>query len=102
MIFLQIQHVNQISESLEENDKCMLLNFQIPKISFSGGGTYTYGAFLEAQKIFESSIRKDSRKVIFLVTDGFSNGQNPVDIAQDLKEQNITIFSIGKFFLSVL
>lgn len=88
-------HVNQITDPQVENDKCTLMNFQIPKILYTGGGTYTYGAFLEAQKIFKSSMRSDSKKVIFLVTDGFSNGQNPVEIAQALKKNNITIFSFG-------
>ncbi len=88
-------HVNQISDPQMENDKCTLMNFQIPKIVYLGGGTYTFGAFQEAQKIFQNSKRSDSKKVIFLVTDGFSNGQDPTKIANELKKNNITIFSFG-------
>lgn len=73
----------------------MLLNYQIPEIEFSGGGTYTYGAFLEAQKVFSTAYRNDSKKIIFLITDGYSNGKKPVTIANELKAQNITIFAIG-------
>lgn len=30
-----------------------------------------------------------------MITDGFSNGQDPVPLAFKLKEDNITIFSVG-------
>lgn len=46
------------------------------------------------QAIFKRS-RKDSRKVLFLVTDGFSNGGDPTGIADQLKENKVTIFTIG-------
>jgi sushi, von Willebrand factor type A, EGF and pentraxin domain-containing protein 1 len=72
----------------------MLLNYQIPKISFSGGGTFTYGALLEASNIFKAG-RTDSKKIIFLVTDGFSNGLDPIPLANALKQRNITIYTIG-------
>lgn len=71
-----------------------MINSDVPKIKFMGGGTYTYGALLESHKIFESS-RKHSKKVIFLITDGFSNGPNPVPLALKMKEDNVTIFSVG-------
>ncbi|XP_053687129.1 sushi, von Willebrand factor type A, EGF and pentraxin domain-containing protein 1-like [Sabethes cyaneus] len=88
------RHVDQISQSIEDNDKCMLLNYQIPKIEFSGGGTFTYGALKEAEGIFKEA-RKDSKKIIFLITDGFSNGRNPIPLAETLKRNNVTIYSIG-------
>lgn len=73
----------------------MLLNYEIPRIKFIGGGTYTFGALKRAKEIF-SKARKDSKKVIYLITDGFSNGRNPVPLARQLKsESNVTIFTIG-------
>lgn len=39
--------------------------------------------------------RKHSKKLICLITDGFSNGKNPVPIAQRLKSENITIVTFG-------
>lgn len=46
--------------------------------------------------------RKHSRKLVCLITDGFSNGMDPVPIAQELKADNITIMTIGenKIFIS--
>ncbi|KXJ84393.1 hypothetical protein RP20_CCG009862 [Aedes albopictus] len=87
-------HIDQISTSVEDNDKCLLLNYQIPKIEFSGGGTYTYGALKEAEEIFQNA-RADSKKIIFLITDGFSNGRDPIPLAETLKRKNVIIYSIG-------
>lgn len=89
-----MRHIDQITSPKKENDKCTLINMGVPKIQFIGGGTYTYGALLEAQKIFESA-RKHSKKVVFVITDGFSNGNDPVPLALKLKEENVTIFSVG-------
>ncbi|KAG4075716.1 hypothetical protein HA402_003541 [Bradysia odoriphaga] len=90
----QVRHIDYITTSKEENDKCKLLNYEIPKISFHGGGTYTFGALKEARDIL-SKARKHSRKLVCLITDGFSNGKNPVPIAQKLKNDNITIITFG-------
>lgn len=46
------------------------------------------------QKILINA-RKNSKKIIFLVTDGYSNGKDPVPIATKLKEGGVTIFTIG-------
>ncbi|XP_055523737.1 sushi, von Willebrand factor type A, EGF and pentraxin domain-containing protein 1-like [Wyeomyia smithii] len=89
-----LRHVDQISQSIEDNDKCLLLNYQIPKIEFSGGGTFTYGALKEAESIFKLA-RADSKKIIFLITDGFSNGRDPIPLAKALKRNNVSIYSIG-------
>lgn len=51
LIIFQATHINQISKVSEENDKCVLLNYQIPNITYSGGGTNTFGALLKA-KVF--------------------------------------------------
>ncbi|GJQ65520.1 hypothetical protein Trydic_g7621 [Trypoxylus dichotomus] len=89
-----IKTIDEISHPREENNKCLLLKTLIQKTKFSGGGTYTLGAFKIAQAVFERS-RKDSKKVLFLVTDGFSNGGDPTGIANKLKEDKVTIFTIG-------
>lgn len=46
---IQIVHINQISEASSDNDKCKLLNHQIPNITYSGGGTNTFSALLKAK-----------------------------------------------------
>nr|XP_040233470.2 sushi, von Willebrand factor type A, EGF and pentraxin domain-containing protein 1-like [Anopheles coluzzii] len=88
-----IRHVDHISQPLPGNDKCLLLNYQLPGIEYSGGGTYTYGALWEAEEIFA----RDSypERIIFLITDGYSNGQSPIPIAERLKQNGVQIFSIG-------
>uniref|UniRef100_A0A182K190 Sushi, von Willebrand factor type A, EGF and pentraxin domain-containing protein 1 n=1 Tax=Anopheles christyi TaxID=43041 RepID=A0A182K190_9DIPT len=87
------RHVDQISHPQSGNDKCLLLNYQLPAIEYSGGGTYTYGALREAEEI----LARDSipERIVFLITDGYSNGQSPVPIAQRLKRSGVVIFSIG-------
>lgn len=42
------RNVDQISRHGENDHKCYLLNKQFSKIAYSGGGTYTRGALLEA------------------------------------------------------
>jgi hypothetical protein len=54
-------HINQISDASEDNDKCVLLNHQIPNITYSGGGTNTYSALLKAK------VDKLKTKLIFSV-----------------------------------
>lgn len=46
------------------------------------------------QQIFANS-RNSSRKALFLITDGFSNGGDPVPTAKELKQNQVTIFTIG-------
>ena len=51
--------------------------------------------FTFLQEIF-SRARSNSKKYIFLISDGFSNGRNPIEMAEELKsEKNVTIFTIG-------
>lgn len=88
-------HVNQISAASKDNDKCVLLNHQIPNITYSGGGTNTFSALLKAKEIFDSSKRKSSKKVLILITDGFSNGKSPISLAQELKLNGVIIFTVG-------
>ncbi|XP_053677965.1 sushi, von Willebrand factor type A, EGF and pentraxin domain-containing protein 1-like [Anopheles nili] len=92
-----VRHVDQISQHHEDNNKCLLLNYQLPSIEYSGGGTYTYGALKEAEIIFsgDTSGHEHSERIIFLITDGYSNGPSPIPIAQRLKKSGVEIFSIG-------
>jgi NAD(P)H-hydrate repair Nnr-like enzyme with NAD(P)H-hydrate epimerase domain len=46
------------------------------------------------QEIFQRS-RNNSKKVLFLITDGFSNGGDPIPLANELKKKQVTIFTIG-------
>lgn len=50
---------------------------------------------MKFKEIFENSKRKTSKKVLVLITDGFSNGRNPIPIAQDLKIGGVTVFTVG-------
>lgn len=42
------RNIDQISHSSDNNNKCYLLNKQLDNINYTGGGTYTRGALLEA------------------------------------------------------
>lgn len=44
-----MRHVDHISEADADNDKCKLLNVQVPAIDFSGGGTHTADALKQAE-----------------------------------------------------
>lgn len=39
--------------------------------------------------------RRHSKKIICLITDGFSNGDDPMPIAAKLKADNVTIITFG-------
>ncbi|XP_058127266.1 sushi, von Willebrand factor type A, EGF and pentraxin domain-containing protein 1-like [Anopheles ziemanni] len=93
-----MRHVDQISNPQPANDKCLLLNYQLPVIEYSGGGTYTYGALREAEAIFEKSTVSGgpaNPRTIFLITDGYSNGPSPIPVAQRLQSTGVTMFAIG-------
>ncbi|KAJ8676666.1 hypothetical protein QAD02_012453 [Eretmocerus hayati] len=89
-----IRHIDHISQPLGFDAKCHLMSRQLDNISYSGGGTYTYGALMEAHVLLKSS-RTDAEKVVFLVTDGFSNGGDPRSPARLLKDFGATIFTFG-------
>ena len=46
-----IRHINQLetNNGRKEHHKCSLLQEDMPRINYAGGGTYTLGAFLEAK-----------------------------------------------------
>ncbi|XP_076997754.1 sushi, von Willebrand factor type A, EGF and pentraxin domain-containing protein 1 isoform X2 [Tamandua tetradactyla] len=86
--------VDYISSSRAHQHKCALLSREIPAITYRGGGTYTKGAFQQAAQILRYS-RENSTKVIFLITDGYSNGGDPRPVAASLKEFGVEIFTFG-------
>ncbi|XP_069622657.1 sushi, von Willebrand factor type A, EGF and pentraxin domain-containing protein 1 [Ranitomeya imitator] len=86
--------VDYISSSQSNQHKCSLLNREIPGITYKGGGTYTKGAFQQAAQILRHS-RNDSTKVIFLITDGYSNGGDPRPVAAGLRDLGVEIFTVG-------
>ncbi|XP_050300407.1 sushi, von Willebrand factor type A, EGF and pentraxin domain-containing protein 1-like [Anthonomus grandis grandis] len=90
-----IKNIDGISLPSKDHDKCFLLNDQLMSLEYTGGETYTVGAFQKAKEIFDSSHRNDSKKIIFLVTDGYSNGEDPVPLSIALKNNQTTIFTIG-------
>ncbi|XP_071636943.1 sushi, von Willebrand factor type A, EGF and pentraxin domain-containing protein 1 [Temnothorax longispinosus] len=88
------RNVDQISRHGPNDHKCYLLNKQFSNITYSGGGTYTRGALLEALAILEKG-RETASKVVFLITDGFSNGGDPRPAADLLKNTGATVFTFG-------
>lgn len=75
-------------------EKCSLLNFDIPNIVYPGSNTNTKEALERAEKILTRS-RRGALKVIFLVSDGFSNMGDPYSASEILKEQGTIIFTFG-------
>ncbi|XP_069692830.1 sushi, von Willebrand factor type A, EGF and pentraxin domain-containing protein 1-like isoform X3 [Periplaneta americana] len=89
-----VRHIDYITSPSSENHKCRLLHSELPSIKYTGGGTYTRGALLEAQAVLRHR-RSDSKPALFLITDGFSNGGDPLPVARELKEQGVIIFTFG-------
>ncbi|KAL4236643.1 biological adhesion [Mactra antiquata] len=89
-----IRHVDYFAEDQHDKHKCSLLEEDLKKISYSGGGTYTLGALVEAKKVLENA-RSTASKAIFLVTDGFSNGGDPRQEAKQLRKAGVRIFTFG-------
>ncbi|XP_076634348.1 sushi, von Willebrand factor type A, EGF and pentraxin domain-containing protein 1 [Colletes latitarsis] len=88
------RNVDQISRTGDNDHKCFLLNKQLNNISYTGGGTYTRGALIEALRILEKG-QQNAEKAVFLITDGFSNGGDPRPAANLLKSVGATIFTFG-------
>ena len=42
-----------------------------------------------------ASARPGARKAVFLITDGFSNGGSPIPIAQQLRADDVEMFTFG-------
>ncbi|KAF6127568.1 sushi, von Willebrand factor type A, EGF and pentraxin domain containing 1 [Phyllostomus discolor] len=89
-----VPRVDYISSRRAHQHKCALLSREIPAITYRGGGTYTKGAFQQAAQILRHS-RENATKVIFLITDGYSNGGDPRPVAALLRDFGVEIFTFG-------
>ncbi|XP_035375850.1 sushi, von Willebrand factor type A, EGF and pentraxin domain-containing protein 1 isoform X3 [Electrophorus electricus] len=89
-----VTRVDHVSAFKQHQHKCSLFNKEIPGITYQGGGTYTRGAFQRAAHILRHS-RENSTKVIFLITDGYSNGGDPRPVAAVLRQNGVEIFTLG-------
>ncbi|XP_067839671.1 sushi, von Willebrand factor type A, EGF and pentraxin domain-containing protein 1 [Heptranchias perlo] len=89
-----VPRVDYISAPKVRQHKCSLLNEEIPAISYRGGGTFTKGAFQQAAQILRHS-RANATKVVFLITDGYSNGGDPRPIAASLRDMGVEIYTLG-------
>ncbi|KAI8509313.1 hypothetical protein Bbelb_131610 [Branchiostoma belcheri] len=119
-----VNHVDHLSKPSYHKHKCSLLEEELPRIKYAGGGTYTKGAIIKAQGTrsvacqdsnpgllgSESSTlslrhrphdevlrhaRPNATKAVFLVTDGYSNGGDPLPEARKLKHNGVQIFTFG-------
>lgn len=95
-VLRQVDHMTQPSNDYH---KCLLIEEQIPAITYNSGGTYTLGAMMQAIEVFQVTKenvkqysfllltkcfqhgRPKSAKCVFLITDGYSNGGDPVPAA---------------------
>ena len=100
-----VRHIDHVSPLTGHRDlsadgggdprhKCRLLEQELPAIGYTGGGTYTLGALLEAQSVLEEA-RPEAVKAVFLITDGYSNGGDPRPAAKRLREQGVRVFTFG-------
>ncbi|XP_056124585.1 sushi, von Willebrand factor type A, EGF and pentraxin domain-containing protein 1 isoform X2 [Rhinichthys klamathensis goyatoka] len=89
-----VTRVDYVSAPKAHQHKCSLFSKEIPSITYRGGGTYTRGAFQRAAQILRQS-RENATKVIFLITDGYSNGGDPRPVATALRERGVEIFTLG-------
>ncbi|KAF4527663.1 hypothetical protein B566_EDAN010888, partial [Ephemera danica] len=90
------RHVDTVSDSSDTpRHKCDILERALPAVNYSGGATFTLGAMLEAQAILKNA-RPGSRRAVFLLTDGYSNGGDPLPAARALREElGATVFTFG-------
>ena len=95
-----VRHIDHVSPlaggdgDQQQRHKCRLLEQELPAIGYTGGGTYTLGALLEAQSVLEGA-RPEAVKAVFLITDGYSNGGDPRPAAKRLREQGVRVFTFG-------
>eukprot|EP00095_Tigriopus_kingsejongensis_P000543 maker-scaffold212_size255419-snap-gene-0.10 protein:Tk00543 transcript:maker-scaffold212_size255419-snap-gene-0.10-mRNA-1 annotation:"hypothetical protein BRAFLDRAFT_103549" len=89
-----IRQVDHISSPSPNFHKCFLVEEEIPAISYNSGGTYTLGALLQALDVLQHA-RTHSKKAVFLITDGYSNGGDPRPTADLLKRLGVTLFTFG-------
>ena len=89
-----IRQIDHMSYPDAEQHKCKLFEEEIPAITYNSGGTYTLGALIEAQAVFQYS-RHSAKKAVFLITDGYSNGGDPRPAAERLKELGVEFYTFG-------
>ncbi|CAB3367991.1 Hypothetical predicted protein [Cloeon dipterum] len=94
-----VTHVDSVSETpgfdAGFRQKCYILEKALPSIQYSGGGTFTLGAFKEAQRILKRS-RQGAARAVFLLTDGYSNNGDPRSAAATIREEfSAEIFTFG-------
>ena len=89
-----IRQIDHISRPGPQFHKCHLLEVEIPGLTYNSGGTYTLGALMQAVEVLQFS-RPHSRKAIFLITDGYSNGGDPRPTAELLKTLGVELFTFG-------
>ncbi|XP_033637046.1 sushi, von Willebrand factor type A, EGF and pentraxin domain-containing protein 1-like isoform X1 [Asterias rubens] len=92
-----VVNIDHLSEPNVTKHKCSLLGAELPSITYVGGGTFTRGAFVLAEKVLTSQwARPNATKAVFLITDGYSNGGDPRPIAQNLiRNHGVEIFTFG-------
>ncbi|OQR73826.1 sushi [Tropilaelaps mercedesae] len=92
-----VTHIDFISPNgsvqTSSRHKCSLMA-ELTRIQYVGGLTYTLGAMKVADEVLKASDRSVPQ-VVFLITDGFSNGGDPKPIARKLKSRGVTIFAFG-------
>ncbi|XP_077973714.1 sushi, von Willebrand factor type A, EGF and pentraxin domain-containing protein 1-like isoform X2 [Styela clava] len=86
--------VNQVSMGEIHAHKCSLLAQDLPSITYVGGGTFTRGGLTRAEIILENA-RLKSKKVVFLITDGYHTAGDPRPLASRLKREGVEIFTFG-------
>ncbi|TSN12231.1 Sushi, von Willebrand factor type A, EGF and pentraxin domain-containing protein 1 [Bagarius yarrelli] len=116
-----LTRVDYISAPKAHQHKCSLFNKEIPSIIYRGGGTDSQSStdekaqtllvfagpmnkFLSPTQIKEVEVmkeqilrssRQNASKVIFLITDGYSNGGDPRPVAAVLRRSGVEIFTLG-------
>ena len=89
-----IKQVDHMTRPDVNQHKCKLFEEEIASITYNSGGTYTLGALLEAQKVFNYA-RSSAKKAVFLITDGYSNGGDPRPAAEQLKQIGVEFYTFG-------
>ncbi len=95
-VIRQVDHVTPNATATRQN-KCSLLEVEIPAISYASGGTYTLGALNEALLVLGNPESDPAaRRSLFLITDGYSNGGDPRPAANALKHGlGVELFTFG-------
>ena len=85
-----VRHIDHMTFATVDKHKCWLLDQELPAIGYTGGGTFTLGAVMEAHKVLDHA-RPDAVQAVFLITDGYSNGGDPRPAAKRLRERGVQV-----------